>query len=303
MRQQYFPKKFKFRRDKGALVEHANIIIAEYQTDGLILTLRQLYYQFVARDLLPNSLKSYKRLGEAVNDGRLNGDIDWDAIEDRTRNLRGQAHWDSPADIIESAAYSHRINKWAGQDHHVEIWVEKEALSGVFDRICAQEDVALMACRGYMSQSEIRVAGLRLGQAIARGQQPVVLHFGDHDPSGIDMTRDVRERLSMFAEGEVQVERLALNFDQVVQYEPPPNPAKTTDSRFESYAEKFGHESWELDALNPRVLVELVTSNIKRYRNQKLWNQLVRRESRERDLLQKASLHWPTLVSSLEEMD
>ena len=243
-----------FREASLSLISHANQIIEEYEAQGFILTLRQLYYQFVARALLANTVRSYKRLGAVISEGRLAGLIDWDSIEDRTRELKEKSHWLSPASVIRAAQRGYRLDRWATQPHYCEVWIEKEALAGVVERICTHLDVPFFACRGYVSQSEQYVAGKRLeGEACSR---PVtIFHLGDHDPSGIDMTRDNDDRLAMFSGGDnVEVERIALNMDQVEQYHPPPNPAKTTDSRYGAYIERYGEESWELDALTRRCL-------------------------------------------------
>src|SRR5262249_10346260 len=156
---------------------------------GYNLTLRQLFYQFVSRDLIPNNVRSYKRLGSIINDARLAGLIDWSAIEDRTRNLHELPCWRTPAGIIRSCAQQYRTDLWAKQENRVEVWIEKEALAGVFERVCDELRVPFFSCRGYTSQSEMWVAGHRLKRIIDAGQRPVILHFGDHDPSGMDMTR------------------------------------------------------------------------------------------------------------------
>ena len=111
----------KFRQATIDLINQANRIIAEYQQQGFKLTLRQLYYQFVARDLVPNTTQSYKRLGSIINDGRLAGEIDWLAIEDRTRNRKRKSFWNSPADIIDSCSWSYNIDMWRPQEHRVEV--------------------------------------------------------------------------------------------------------------------------------------------------------------------------------------
>src|SRR5262245_30025664 len=111
----------KFTTDSLELIAQANTIINEYTEQGFILTLRQLYYQMVARDILPNKTQSYKRLGSVLNDARYAGLVDWSALEDRTRNLKGQGHWDDPGSIIRSAAYSFALDKWAGQKYRPEI--------------------------------------------------------------------------------------------------------------------------------------------------------------------------------------
>lgn len=253
---------FNFRPATLALIETANRIIAEYRAQGFDLTLRQIYYQFVARDIIPNTQKSYKNLGSIVNDGRLAGMIDWDAIVDRTRELRTLSHWDDPSDIVEACSKQFNIDRWSTQKYRPEVWIEKDALVGVFERVCRELDVPLFSCRGYTSQSEMWSASQRLLKYRRTKQIPIIFHFGDHDPSGKDMSRDIQDRLQLFTNRNLEFERLALNMDQVEQYAPPPNPAKITDSRANAYIAEFGGESWELDALEPATLEALVRAAI-----------------------------------------
>jgi hypothetical protein len=292
----YVPKKFSAASQK--VIDQANEIISAYRTQGYHLTLRQLYYQFVSRDLIPNNLKSYKRLGNIINDARLAGLTDWEAIEDRTRNLHELPAWESPQSIIDACASQFRMDLWRKQPCRVEVWIEKEALAGVFERVCDELRVPFFSCRGYTSQSEMWVAGMRLKRILRGKQKPVILHFGDHDPSGIDMTRDIIDRLQMFMGG-VKLERLALNMEQVEQYNPPPNPTKTTDSRYQSYIEVYGEESWELDALEPDVLAGLVRDFVESVRNQALWDTAVEEEGEHRRLLGEVSNRWQELTGDL----
>lgn len=253
----------RFSDKSMALIASANEIIREYVAAGFTLTLRQLYYQFVARGLLENKQTNYDNLGSVVADARNAGLIDWDAIEDRTRFLRGHQTYKDPTEAIEKLAQRYRIDMWQGQRRRVEVWIEKDALLGVVEPICQKYDVNYFACRGYASQSELYTAGKRmLWRFREQDQQTLVLHLGDHDPSGIDMTRDNEERLRLYSGLPVEVRRIALNFDQVEQYTPPPNPAKLTDSRAGAYVQQHGYESWELDALEPRVIADLIEQNV-----------------------------------------
>lgn len=266
-----------------AVVRQANQIIDAYRAQGFLLTVRQLYYQFVSRDLIPNTMKEYKKLAGIINDARLAGLIDWSMLEDRTRNLESLSHWSTPADIVSSSAQQFRIDKWATQPHRVEVWIEKDALAGVFQDVCEEFDVPYLSCRGYTSQSEMWGAGQRLLRYVKpeKGkprQTPVILHFGDHDPSGIDMTRDIQDRLGLFMGG-VELRRKALNFDQVEQYNPPPNPAKVTDPRAKGYVAIHGHESWELDALEPAVLTQLVRDELQELIDSDAWDEAVELEN------------------------
>ena len=286
---EYVPKNFS--ADRLQMIEKVNKVVAEYQKQGYSLTLRQVYYQMVARDIIPNNMRSYKNLGNLINDARLAGLIDWLAIEDRTRNLRGNSHWTEPGKVIESAAYSYRRDHWEGQPNYVEVWVEKDAL-----------DVNHFSCRGYVSQSEMWAAARRLHRRQEAGQRVVLLHLGDHDPSGKDMSRDIQERLVTFETYDVTFKRLALNMDQVELYNPPPNPAKLSDSRASGYIEEYGDECWELDALEPKVISDLINKNVKKYRDDTLYNAVVEREAEERRQLDDLAEHYEAVAENWEEI-
>lgn len=297
-RERFVEKNFK----DGSLwiISKAIEIIEEFQSQGFKLTLRQLYYQFVANDLIANKQTEYKRLGSIINDARLAGYIDWDAIEDRTRNVKTIPSWDDPQDIMTGVVRSYQEDLWEGQDCRVEVWIEKDALMGVIEPVCKRWRVSHFACRGYSSQSEQYSAGKRFEALLAQGIRPIVLHLGDHDPSGIDMTRDNHDRLNMFAwtypPEKVEVRRIALNWDQVQEYNPPPNPAKETDSRHAGYAELYGHESWELDALDPRTIDNLISSEIDELINPEPWEANREREDFNRKILSHVLNDWEKVV-------
>jgi hypothetical protein len=283
-----------------AVIEKANEICAAYAAQGFDLTLRQLYYQFVARGLLPNKDTEYKRLGQIVNDARLAGLLDWRYIIDRTRNLRGLSHWETPGSVLDSAAYGYRTDRWASQPHRVEVWIEKDALVGVIAGVCNRLDVPYFSCRGYTSQSELWGAGQRLIRHAKQGQDPIVIHLGDHDPSGIDMTRDITDRLALFG-ADVTVRRIALNMDQVRHYQPPPNPAKLTDARATGYIARHGYESWELDALDPATLDRLIESTIREYRDESLWDRDTAAMEADRDRLTQIARRFDEVTAYLED--
>jgi hypothetical protein len=285
-----------FRGSSVDLIEKANEILEEYAQQGFDLTLRQLYYQFVSRDLIANTQKEYKRLGSVINDARLAGLIDWNSIVDRTRNLEALAKWDDPSHIIDACASQFRYDKWAVQEHRPEVWIEKDALGGVIEKVCKDLQVSYFSCRGYTSQSEMWSAAQRLVEYFESGQKPFVIHLGDHDPSGIDMSRDIQDRLNLFMDHHgapaLNFTRIALNMNQVKKYNPPPNPAKITDSRAAGYISKHGNESWELDALEPRVMASLIRSTVETVRDQDKWDEEVEREKRAKKALRFAANNW-----------
>ena len=310
-------KVVRFSEERQSIVDQAIDLVATYSQQGYQLTLRQLYYQFIARDLLPeswadketgstNNERSYKKLGDVIGDARLAGLIDWTAIEDRTRNVDGNTHWESPADIVRACANQFQLDKWVGQKHRVEVWVEKDALEGVVGKAAKAMDVQFFSCRGYASMTSLWDAGQRLKAYAAGGQIPVIIHLGDHDPSGIDMSRDIEDRVSLFMDqhcDKLKFERLALNRSQVDEYEPPPNPAKVTDSRYKDYASKFGDECWELDALEPSVLDNLIQERILTYRQDTKFDRIKKEEKAHRGNLTLAADHWNNgLMTALKDL-
>jgi hypothetical protein len=288
----------RFNKSSLEIIETAARIIDDYAEQGLSLTLRQLYYRFVAAAAIPNTEKSYKRIGSIINDARLAGLLDWEAIEDRGRELISPSSWSSPQSVLRSAARSFALDHWKDQRYRVEVWVEKQALEGVIGQAADARRVPYFACKGYTSQSEMWRAAMRMRGYIENGQQPVIIHLGDHDPSGIDMTRDIADRLNkVFDLQEVSlsgciVERIALNWSQIEEYEPPPNPAKMTDSRFAQYEAQYGDESWELDALEPATLNEMIIDAIDQYLDRDLYDATTAREQQICNVLELNAENW-----------
>lgn len=290
---EYRPHRFNSSARKT--VDQALLIVEEMQADGYVLTLRQLYYQFIRRNWMENSEKQYKRLGRLVTHAREAGEMDWLAIEDRGRNCFAASYEEDPAAVLDGVEYGLQLDMWARQDHYLEVWVEKQALEAVVARPCDKLHVPYMACKGYLSASESWRAGLRFQNAMMRGKECTLIHLADHDPSGLNMTEDNAYRLRMFAEDQdVRIRRIALNMDQVEQYTPPPNPAKETDSRAKGYVKKYGPYSWELDALTPGTIEQLIADTIMEYLDEDVWNKTLQEENelRRTSGLVALSEHW-----------
>lgn len=287
MRELFVPRAF--NKGSRVIIRQANEIIDEYRERGFVLTLRQIFYQFVHRNLIANKQSEYKRLGSIINDARLAAKIDWEMIEDRTRGLEGLPWWSRPQDGIDALADQFRTDIWLHQPVRVEVWIEKEALTGVVEPACNDFRVPFFACRGYTSQSEEWRAGHRFRRYLKGGQKVLILHLGDHDPSGFDMTEDNLKRLVMFAKPYslrmFEFRRIALNMDQINEFDIPPNPLKrdaqgnTTDSRAAGYAKDFGDESWELDALDPTTIDGLIRQHIEPLIDRVAWDQIEREEA------------------------
>lgn len=292
----------KFNETKLKKIQIAAQILTEYQAKGYNPTLRMIYYQFVARGHIPNNEREYKQLGDAISDGRMAGLIDWDYMTDRMRTITETVTWDSPAAIINAVANQFKLDKWEKQPYYVEVWIEKDALLGVIEPICRQLEVPFMACRGYMSSSAVWEAGYqRFKPKLEDGKECLLLYMGDHDPSGIDMTRDVADRMKVFAEGYVEVKRLALNYEQVEEFSPPPNPTKMTDSRATGYLATYGETCWELDALNPDYISDLVEEAVLAVRDEDEWNAVMADQTARRAELKVTAQNWDKVVKFLEK--
>lgn len=314
MRICYIPKNF--QPATRNLIAQCVEIIDEYHKQGFDLTVRQLFYQFVSRDWFPDDRKwvqkgskwrrdpdgtknaepNYKWLGGVVSDARLAGLIDWDSLVDRTRVLHDHSFWDTPAAIIQSASHSYAIDMWEHQNYRPEVWIEKDALLGVIEPICEEYAVPFFSCRGYTSQSAMWRAAQRLQRYADDGYTPVIIHLGDHDPSGVDMSRDIVERIQDTFDVGIDFERIALSMEQIRQYDPPPNPAKISDSRAGKYMDLYGDESWELDALEPQVMSQLIENCVKKLRDAKQWEKDVQRGERDRADLISVAGNWPQVV-------
>lgn len=289
----------KFQSKSLDLIELVNSVIDEYAAQGYELTLRQVYYQLVARGYIPNNERSYKNLGNLINDGRLAGLIDWYAIVDRTRNIKRNAHWEDPQSVIESAKYSYMLDRWQHQPNYVEVWVEKDALIGIVSQICRKLDVPHFSCRGYTSQSEMWAAAQRFINQDHR-ESRTIIHLGDHDPSGIDMTRDIRERLALFG-ADVDVKRVALTMEQIERFSPPPNPTKLTDARASGYISEYGHECWELDALEPKIITSLIRNEVTALMDSDLFEEVERKEQTDKSNIQLVCDNYDDVIRNLRD--
>ena len=238
-------------------------ITEDYKGRGLLLTARQVYYQLVARNYIENSESEYERVTEVLRDGRMIGEIDWDIIVDRGRVPKMHSEFDSVDSFIDVMATWYRRRRWEDQEHYVEVLVEKDALSAILEPVTNYFHVHLLANKGYSSTSALHDVALRLKEEhFGCYKRCHILYLGDHDPSGLDMVRDVRDRLRGFG-CMVEVEPLALTMEQIEEYDLPPNPSKVSDPRQAWYVEQYGNKSWELDALRPEILRDLVYSRIK----------------------------------------
>jgi len=269
-----------FRKDTILLLEKIVAMVDDYEKNGYRMTLRQLFYQLVSHDILPNDQKKYKKLSTIIKDARMAGLIDWDVIEDRIRIPTMPSEFENISHLVKAAVSSYRRDRWENQEYYVEVWVEKDALSGVLEPVTRKYHVHLLVNRGYSSTSALHESVLRIKQQ-QEGKECVILYLGDHDPSGKNMITDIRNRLEQF-QCDVTVRDVALTMEQIKQYNLPPNPAKKSDPRSDKYIKRHGNLSWELDALTPEVLNQLVSSNIEEFLDMDEYQRVIDQEEEEK---------------------
>lgn len=271
----------KFSGAHKQLIRQANAIIEEYKAQGYRMTLRQIHYQFVARDLYENTQANYKRLQNVLDAARKAGKVDWDAIEDVTRGIKRIPVWGSPESAVEGLSEQFKLDPWDEQPirRRIEVWVEKDAALGIARPTCNALRLPFFSCRGYSSSSGLYEAGKRLANYKAHGYETLVLYLGDHDPSGLQMTVSSDEKVSMFAGSEIEFRRIALTMEQVREYDPPANFAKESDTRTPWYIETTGSDdAWELDALSPTVIDGLIRANVEPLIDQEAWDKTMATE-------------------------
>jgi hypothetical protein len=262
-----------------------NEIVADYQIQGYKLTLRQLYYQLVSRNIIANQDREYKKLSRVLTEGRMAGIVDWDAIEDRLRQPQNVWAVDNIAEAFETIQDQYRLKRQKGQTTFVEVWVEKDAISNVLKRVTQKYGINILVNRGYGSVTAMYDAFDRYRREMKyRGcENVVILYLGDHDPSGLDMIRDISERIGEMMNSEdiehvFEVKPIALTMNQILEFNPPPNPAKITDSRSDGYIKRHGSQSWEVDALPPESLHSILEDAIVDEIDMVLYNEIVAKE-------------------------
>ena len=275
-----------FETSQDDLIMSIVDIIEDYIDQGYKLTARQLYYQLVSRDIIPNALEIYTRICSLLTDLRYAGIIDWAAIEDRGRVPTKHSEWENIGQLVESALYAYRLPRWSDQEYYIESYCEKQALESILKPIADKFHIYFGVNKGYSSASTMYSIAKRIGEKIEDGKCARILYLGDHDPSGLDMVRDIQTRVCEFLklnEDNVYfgVNQIALNKRQIKKYELPPNPAKFTDPRAAWYLSEHGDESWELDALEPEVLSTITVEAILNFLDLKMYEKWIKREKRE----------------------
>ena len=262
-------------------------LIAEAQMilmDQNPMTVRQVYYQLVSRQVIENTRGAYQAVSNALVQARKEGLIVWDWIEDRTRRPRHVSMWNDLADFLTTVRQSYRRAVWQTQNVYLEAWLEKDALSGLFERVLDPYGVSLNVGRGYDGWTSIRDAAQRIRRA---AKPTTILYFGDFDPSGEDMARSLTERLAWFDCWPAFI-KCALTLKDVERYRLPPAFNKKSDSREKNFTARYGDQaSVELDALPWKILKKRIITEIEKHMDMEALAETKRQESWDNTRLEK----------------
>jgi hypothetical protein len=282
-----FDSTIKLTKASMEYLDKVNPITEKYKEMEHMMTLRQLYYQLVGQAVIENKNSAYRKLSRLLTDGRIAGYVNWDAIEDRLRQPRLPYWIGGVPEAIQDTARQYRINRMDGQPNYIEVWVEKDALSGVLYKITSEYHIRLMVNRGFSSCTATYDAYRRFLEHTDMGQRCIILYIGDHDPSGMFMCEDIQARLHTFGLSDIEVRRIALNVDQVQKYDLPENKLKSDDKgklkdpRGNTYMKRYGNQSWEVDALDPLVLDQIIKDEIESVIDKCLYLDMIKKEDRE----------------------
>jgi len=244
------------------LLEQIQKILDSYSSK---ITLRQLYYQLVARQIIPNHQSHYAKLSRLCVIGRNEGILNEEAFADRLRILDKPASWPDLSSFMDTVKKAYRRDRWQDQERYIEVWTEKDALRGVISPITHEYGVPLLVVRGQVSRTAIYEAYSRFAAKMDEEKQCRLYYVGDYDPSGIGIFRSLVERLRNHSHGEgekIEFYRPALTQVQIEKYNLPTDPAKESDPNYKRFVKEHGDLSVELDSLPPEILTELIKSCI-----------------------------------------
>lgn len=243
------------------------------------MTVRQVFYQATVRGLVEKSEAGYNKVQTDLVQMRRSGMLPYAWLTDNTRWQRKPRTFSSVEQALHDTARLYRKSLWDDAGSYVEIWLEKDALAGVVLPITELYDVPLMVARGYASLSFLHSAAEYINELDV---PTYIYHCGDFDPSGVNAGEKIEQTLRELAPAaEIEFERIAVTPNQIDEWRLPTRPTKKTDSR----AKNFGDISVELDAIEPRLLRQLIGDVLNEHLPSHQLRVLKAAEESERDLI------------------
>lgn len=269
---------------KKWIIENGIPIVKSYNGN---LTLRALHYRLVSIGMT-NDMSHYRKVVTAMISARWDGLLNFYDFLDHERETIGFTDYKNTNvdDKVTSAkkqiklwATSYSKNRWENQPYYPEVFIEKKALQGVFESPCYKWDIALNPCKGYPSLTFLYDAKERFETALYNGKKPIILYFGDYDPSGENIPETILDNINKMGLEDIELRRIALMEHQVIAWNLPPAPTKLTDTRSINWD---GLGQVELDAVEPKKIVELCEEAIKDIFDFDLYDELLEKEEIEK---------------------
>jgi hypothetical protein len=255
----YPASQIKRARATKAEVEHRRRMLLRIITDMKPMTVRQAFYQATVLGLVDKSDAGYDKVQTDLVHLRKTGALPYSWLADNTRWQRKPETFGSVQEALEDTARIYRKSLWRDADAYVEVWLEKDALSGVVYPITELYDVPVMVARGYASLSFLHGAAEYINDLDV---PTYIYHLGDFHPSGVNAGEKIEETLRELApDADITFERIGVTREQIRVWNLPTRPTKEKDSR----ANNFGKVSVELDAIRPRDLRDIVEQAIQRH--------------------------------------
>ena len=223
-------------------MEERNQAILSFCESQQPCTVRGVYYNLTTQGLVAKTDNGYQQVARACKKLRLDGRLPWHWIVDNTRWMRKPRSYSSMESALENTASTYRRDFLTAYGLDIEIWLEKDALSGVFFDVTSKWDIPLMVSRGFASLTFLRSAAMSLSHGAH------IYIFSDYDFAGERLQQSIAEGLRDFSEKEIHVSRAMLSRQQVIEWDLPTREPKANDR-------KSGYEfCCELDAVPPNVM-------------------------------------------------
>jgi hypothetical protein len=282
----------RYRKRKAAILEVAKQILAKWELAGTKKTLRGLHYELADINAYANTDSNWNTLSEIITAARWAGVVDWAALDLLRLQIRYPNEFENMQQAIEELAEVYRLPRWANQPEYVEVWIEKDTLTGLLEPITKKYHVRYVTNSGFASKKAIYDASERFKEVAAMGKDCTMIYLGDHDPAGISMYDSIKNDLTaMYCPAEVVMP--ALTKEQIRKYGLLPQPLKPGEKKKKKYIETTGcTESWELDALPPNVLEQVLIGEIEKHLDKTKYNEIIEREQQDKEKLRKFVKGW-----------
>ena len=263
------------------------------------MTVRQLFYRLVSAGEIPNDRASYQLVSRLMTKARDDGRCEFDWIVDRSRPEYAPCVFADATEYARVMKRGYRKDYWKTQPWYVELWVEKDAIIGSIQDVTDDLGIVVRVGRGFLSTTKAHEIAEHFGSVRSSDlDKPInIFYLGDHDPSGRDIERDLKERIRGYMASGFDLTRLAIHKADIRKFHLPPLKIKSSDSRSESFRKRHGEQCVELDALPPTELRRRIRDAVEHCIDSELWDRAVAVENAELSSIESFADQWSAVVN------